>query len=233
MLYAAECGGGCGSAGDPFHGIRVLDVTTGEDRLILPGEGFASVDWSPDGSRIAYAAWSRYEDGSFTPDGGLYVMSADGGEPTQLPTTAPVESVDWSPDGTTLVYSDRHVEMYAITADGSGRVSLGPGVGPHWSPDGMRIAFSVTDGPCQIWTMAPDGTDRRILATFPTADTETCSGSFRPGPVWSPDGRQLAMLVSRELWIVNADGSDPHVLPLGGFIHRVGPPHGIAWRPVP
>jgi hypothetical protein len=51
--------------------------------------------------------------------------------------------------------------------------------------------------------------------------------------VWSPDGTQLAMLVHHDVWIVDADGSDLHSVSLARFVHRVGNPYAIAWRPIP
>ena len=51
---------------------------------------------------------------------------------------------------------------------------------PRWSPDGKKIAF-VTGG--QIWTMDPDGDDKKQLSNISTGASN---------PVWSPDGKWIA-----------------------------------------
>jgi Tol biopolymer transport system component len=227
MAYAAQCAGGCGSAGDPYHGIRVLDVRTGDDRLVLPGESFTSLDWSPDGTRIAFSGFEHYEDGQFTPDLGLYVMNADGTDVTRVPGAKDVTWVSWSPDGTRLLYVTVD-EMVSVKIDGSDRISLGLGQHPQWSPDGKKIAYRGTG--CEIWTMSPDGTGRSSVATL-----FDCGPNTRDtGPEWSPDGTQLAVLLGPDVWIVGADGSHLHALQVPPRLTgRHGTPSAIAWRPVP
>ena len=89
---------------------------------------------------------------------------------------------------------------------------------PAWSPDGTQIAFaSERLGSPVIMLMNADGSDQRAL-------TEATYASLMP--VWSPDGAQIAFASTRsyevqrqggrqevdggfELWVMNADGSDP------------------------
>jgi hypothetical protein len=60
-----------------------------------------------------------------------------------------------------------------------------------------------------------------------------CDGSWPDiSLAWSPDGTELATLLRWSVWIVGADGSDPHPLSLDAFEHRWGHPFAIAWRPV-
>ena len=59
------------------------------------------------------------------------------------------------------------VALWAIDPDGSDLVQLNEGNSgfPAWSPDGSRLAFTQyqADGTWQIATMAPDGSDVRVL----------------------------------------------------------------------
>src|SRR6266511_3358372 len=99
--------------------------------------------------------------------------------------------------------------LAVMSADGSGRRPLlGGELGfePSISPEGRRIAFSRnTDvGVTSIYVMNVDG----------TGTTEVARGLvFNPGPVWSPDGCQIAyrsgfdQQVSPWIEIVNADGT--------------------------
>ena len=72
--------------------------------------------WSPDGQRIAFMS---DRDGNDE----LYVMDADGSNPTRLTQDAGRDWYSaWSPDGQRLAFvSDRdgNAEIYVIAADGS------------------------------------------------------------------------------------------------------------------
>jgi Tol biopolymer transport system component len=72
---------------------------------------------------------------------------------------------------------------------------------PSWSPDGTTIAFdSNRNGTFDIWSMsATAGSNLKHL----TADAR--SDGF---PVYSKDGTHLAFTRDRELWTMNADGTN-------------------------
>lgn len=101
--------------------------------------------------------------------------------------------------------------LAVMNVDGSERRPLAGGelgFEPSISPDGRRIAFSRnTDvGVTSIYVMNVDG----------TGTTEVARGLvFNPGPVWSPNGCQIAyrsgfdQQVSPWIAIVNSDGTDP------------------------
>lgn len=71
---------------------------------------------------------------------------------------------------------------------------------PSWSPRGDRIAYqSYVGGTYHIWTMRPDGSERRQLTSGGWDDRE---------PVYSPDGRQIAFASDRgggsyNVWILD------------------------------
>ena len=102
-----------------------------------------------------------------------------------------------SPDGKTVAYqvgyysvkqNKSHQILYTQTADGKQQTVLTTSAksetDPAWIEGGKRIAF-LTDG--QLWSMAPDGTDRRQL-TKSDIDIE--------GFKFSPDGKKVILIKS-------------------------------------
>lgn len=95
---------------------------------------------------------------------------------------------------------------------------------PAFSPDGTRLAFSRryldpgrwTPGR-QLWVMTADGSQAQAL----TAEPAYHHYAF----AWSPDNTQIAyvrfdptlLTQPPELWIINADGTNPIQLVIGGF----------------
>ena len=220
LAYTPECGGACASAGNPYHGLRVLDLGTGEDRLVIAGDDFGAVEWSPDATRIAYTTRSP---------GAIRIVEADGSSsPTHVLGTVEAVTVSWSPDGTRLAYSDRTGHMFVVTLDGSAPLSLGQGVGPRWSRDGELLAYLQAGGVCDVWTMRPDGTGATRLASL-GIDPDGCAAyDFQPGPVWSPDGRKIAVWLRPSIRFVDVATGETHNLELPDAPSI----YGITWRPV-
>jgi Tol biopolymer transport system component len=230
VAFSATCAGGCATAGDPYHGIRVVDLATGEDRLLVKGEFFSpSLDWSPDGSQISYVA-----------DGRIHIMDADGSNPTQLATTDDVETASWSADGTHLVYaSGGALALSVVEADGSDRMLLVPSSGsrafsPEWGPDGEEIVYRTG---CDVWVVTPDGQHQTRIAELqsivPGARCGSDNGSSEE-LAWSPDGQRIAVFVEdgrlQRVILMQADGSDVQVL---SHFSNEYVAYGLAWQPIP
>lgn len=158
---------------------------------------------------------------AFGMQGSLYVMNADGSNPTALLRDYDADrhpsGFAWSPDGSRIAYTDieeRHNEfggyntdILVINADGSGKTRLtgaagGSQFGPAWSADGRYIAYSeVPPGEnggdrVNVYLINPDGTDRRLFIENAAQ------------PSWSPDGERIAFAVPhRGIDVMNADGS--------------------------
>jgi dipeptidyl aminopeptidase/acylaminoacyl peptidase len=126
------------------------------------GEEGAGIAWSPDGTRLAVLATT-------TPSGWqgtLYVMNADGSERRPLAESVLVQHSLGSPN---IV----------------------------WSPDGTYIAYATMTGErerLRIWSAGPDGSAPVLV--FDAGDATGANGldgtGLDGGPVWSPDGTQIA-----------------------------------------
>lgn len=181
-----------------------------------PGQDHSPA-WSPDGSRIAFAS---------TRGGGrlhVWVMNADGSDPTRVTSTVGGEYPAWSPDGTKLAFdvntdfepsidpdSAAGWDLFVVNADGSGlqRLTNDPGqdTGASWSPDGTRIVYQSDRGRrvgfTRLWTVGADGSRER-----PVSDHY----GFRP--TWSRDGSHILFSWSG-LFTVGPDGSGLRRLPI-------------------
>jgi TolB protein len=195
----------------------------GAHRLaVLPGSGpAASIDWSPDHSRLDVVARQ------------LWVVGADGSDPHTVFAPADGSSIGqvaWSSAGAALTFVAG--DVWAVRADGSGATRLftvdrSQDVGISVSPDGSRIV--VDNG--GVWLVSSDGGRATPLPADATGTVDWaprgggfavegisyagCGGDsykcaewylllFRGdglllrrlrvarSPAWSPDGRRLA-----------------------------------------
>ncbi|HVM17776.1 MAG TPA: hypothetical protein VM290_09370, partial [Gaiellaceae bacterium] len=161
----------------------------------------ASPRWSPDGSRLAFVS-TRERDAAQ-----LYVIPAAGGEAVRLTDLKEaVQEPAWSPDGTRLAFSARvRHEDYEEEDERKRR--------PRRI---TRLLFTLDN---VGWTV-----DRRqhvfvVPADASAAPVQVTDGDFEHrGPVWSPDGTQLALVAARgedwdlelvsDVYLVGADGGE-------------------------
>jgi Tol biopolymer transport system component len=183
----------------PQDNLYILRADGTETRLNSDPMMLGGATISPDGTRVAFAAWGD--------DLGLWVVDAQGGRPARLPLPRAegiVADPTFSPDGTQMayhVYGDdvagdvREEHVWVANADGTDAreiladeeaVFLGV-TGLQWSPTGDRLAIGLGDheggGRPAIYTFASDGSDF----------TRVIDGGI--SPYWSPDGSQIAYTI--------------------------------------
>ncbi|QKW36909.1 PD40 domain-containing protein [Actinomadura sp. NAK00032] len=126
-----------------------------------------------------------------------------------------------SPDGTRLACRDLEGNLLLLDL-GTGRRRLlarpladdGPPGAPTWSPDGRHVAFCDRNRLNQRFREGYNliriidtstGADRRHLP----GEHQSLSDRAACGPVWSPDGRWMALVAESALWLlpVAADGT--------------------------
>lgn len=192
-----------GNQGDPsINQIEVVDATTGGSLQVL-----TNCTGQKPGCSNDFPAWS--------PDGKMIAFihaddfDADGN---------PVDEQVWVMDA-------NGSNPHALTTDPARKDEL-----PEWSPDGSHIAYaSGSDGSEGIWLMDPDGSKQHQISGCAPADVAPCAAGSDFGPVWAPDGSQIAFLrdfaalgqTDRPVWVMNADGSEQHRLIPGPALQYV------------
>jgi Tol biopolymer transport system component len=143
--------------------ICVYDFTTNTTQNLTAGNGTNVMPcWSPSGNQIVFA--SDRAAGNWD----IWVMNADGANPTQLTNNIQVELRPvWSPNGQKIAF-ERGSDVWVMDANGASPLNLTNGVGafnglPTWSPNSQSIAF-VRDG--DIYRINANGTGLTQLTTM-------------------------------------------------------------------
>jgi dipeptidyl aminopeptidase/acylaminoacyl peptidase len=162
--------------------VRPITMTAGGAGL----RDVTDVQWSPDGSLIAFTTYLS---------GGVYVVRPDG---TSLRKVADGYDFTWSPIGTRLAVvgpagGATWAHIAVVRSDGSGLHIIagcpcglrGPGFSQSvaWSPDGSRIAY-VSGRGNTVSTIRPDGSGATVVAT---QAARGLNGTWYPRlPMWRP-----------------------------------------------
>jgi WD40-like Beta Propeller Repeat len=179
------------------------------------------LEWSPDGTRIAYA-----DRGS-----SVYAVEVDGGERSLLADSfVDIIDIAWSPDGTQILVQDQgRSRLQVMNADGSDLRLLFEGedacCSTEWSPNGDRILYLLSvirpgEPPyglfdSEVWTVSPDGSNAIKVFNSDGCDMGAMGFVGDALPVWAPNGTQVAYN-DCGVWVVaNADGTG-EAQPLGG-----------------
>jgi Tol biopolymer transport system component len=218
LTYVASNGGICLVRADGSHAMR-----------LTPRWRVGGPAWSPSGRYVAFAR------GTGADRSKIVVADARGRIRWRFGVAQYNGGPLWSPDGRYIAYFGSWAHVYGLAVarmDGSadrGVVaspafpSYGP-ADPAWVPGKQQLAFddgNFVDTPQGIFTVAPDGSGRRLLV----ADARQ--------PVFSPDGSKLAYVAFHnwqlgDLLVADADGDNARPLAAQSGNVSWGTP---AWSP--
>jgi Tol biopolymer transport system component len=206
--------------------VYAADPATGVTRLLVGGPDVDSAPgYSPDGTRIAFIRKAQC-----CPNRVDLVVTRDDGSGVRTINASPLAEetwANWTPDS-------RHLAIIAPTSSGSqvllldadGREApeeLALGLETDnlvfRPPDGREIAFrSLVDGKWGIFVVNADGSDVHALQK---PSVPAAMDLHAQSMVYSPDGSRLYYQSYNgpgarqsdgccQLWVMNADGSNPH-----------------------
>ena len=180
------------------YGIYVVGSDGSELKRL--SETISLPAWSPDSNRIALAKdYDRDYDTI-----GLFIVDVDGSESREVRRVSAqanggrrglgLYKLDWTADGSEIRFGS--YPFIVVKVDGSAvesNIHLYPEKATAvWSPDGSRIAVnpqfqwddsaSDRDQEVRLFTMAPDGSDKRVLIR--ASSGKNIEGK---GEQWSPD----------------------------------------------
>jgi Tol biopolymer transport system component len=218
--------------GDLFVG----DPVTGETRLLVGGpEADALPQFSPDGTRLAFI---RDVGTKTIKPIDVYVVNADGSGETKI-TPQPiwdVIGVSWTPDGQGVAVvsnvgaGSNKLDLYDASDIGPGKTiatAAGLDLVEFRAPDGRELMFrGQVDGKYGLYVVDTEGSNVQPVLL----SSDVLGNDFWGGATWSADGsriyytrpykKEYPVGTCCALWVVNADGSDPHE-----FV----PNEGTAW----
>lgn len=176
-------------------GLGVYSIAEQRWKTYGDFDDIGSTAFSPDGSKIAFAAMGPTRGYEFL----IFDLATE--KMTNVPHARGIwyrASLGWSPDGKRLVVEIRrsnNPSSIAILDPSTGDVkAIAEGTDPAWSPTGEWIAYYDPSGEkCML--VHPDGTGTKMVSKIKSSFFTMRGYSY--AAVWSPDSKKLLLNESR------------------------------------
>jgi len=223
-------------------GRRIAFVALGDLWVMSMGEAPARITddaaveldpaWSPDGTRLAF---STDRTGKME----LWIHDFASNRDTQMTRErGSVSGAAWSPDGSHVAYVvDRRGVNTVRVAPGDGRggsFATGQEIGrPTWSADSRSVAVGSL---FPYSTRFREGLNQLLVRSFEFSSTtprvlmpgHSAGNRQDTGPVWSPNGAEIAFVSEGTLWSVGVDGAASPTAP--PFPVAIDQPESPSWE---
>ena len=194
-----------------LNDLWVMEI--GQKPVRITDDSFYEVDpaWSPDGRYLAYSS-----DKAGTED--IYIRDMVTNTERRLTSLDGAEvSATWSPDGRKIAFQNQAFETLTVDVN-TGELQLvvpalfAPGK-PSWSADGntiilparMRYSTRFREGHNQILSVNLTTGEQKYYPPGKQFDTITTRGN--DGPLFSPDGKWIALVLDGTLHVMPVDNT--------------------------
>ena len=215
-----------------YVGLHVVNTVSGRDTQIPAGAPRAAdaqawspylskmldrvgcwpaseLDWSPDGSSLAYRCGSGAQSGTSIGRPHINVLRLNGSGYTTVATSTDAFWPSWSPPAPaspTRRLCARPTKARSTRSRSTARSDgclLPARPLPRGPPNGRTIAYQTR---CGLRLVTPTGRD-----VTPRLHAKRCGSIGLTGPpVWSPDGKKIAVETRNGIYAIDARGSRPH-----------------------
>lgn len=166
----------------------------GSGKRVLARRAAGAWDWSPDGTKVAFARRDRCSECSF-PDYEVNVVDVSTRDVRRVTRNRRTNDGGpvWSPDGRRLAFVReplrKYPRLYTMRSDGSRQRKLTVVTrtpeSPEWSPDGHKIVFGLRNDDI----LKPE---RVVMIDVSTGKRRLVSDTSYAFALWSEDGRRIA-----------------------------------------